>query len=198
MTDEHTKAIKAAHPLRTGNHERYARAQEMVSARHAKAELIELVNWLLMRAEAAESQKETVSTKLEEALDALAEKEVTLPEVTFTDDELRRMISRDEDDCGLEELLAASSAEYAKIPEHHRSADVKAELQRMGAYTPYVPPRTAEEEERSDVIAFIPGYAKRQVNRGGPNAAYHALIDLIGFLTVSAHVGARKTKDDRR
>lgn len=52
--DEHTEAIAAAHPLRTGDHARYARAVEMVSARHSKYTLVDLVNWLLMRAEVAE------------------------------------------------------------------------------------------------------------------------------------------------
>lgn len=47
-------AIAAAHPLMTGDHDRYARAQAMVFARHSKGDLVDLVNWLLMRAEEAE------------------------------------------------------------------------------------------------------------------------------------------------
>ena len=40
-------AIKAAHPTRTGRHKQYAEAMRLVSERHEKAELVELVNWLL-------------------------------------------------------------------------------------------------------------------------------------------------------
>jgi hypothetical protein len=42
-------SIKAAHPTRTGRHKLYAEAQRLVSARHSKVGLIELVNWLLFR-----------------------------------------------------------------------------------------------------------------------------------------------------
>ena len=41
--------IRAAHPIRSGNHERYALAREMVSARHSKVSLINLVNYLLSK-----------------------------------------------------------------------------------------------------------------------------------------------------
>jgi hypothetical protein len=44
-------AIKAAHPTRTGKHDRYATAMRFVSARRSKFGLIELVNWLLYRIE---------------------------------------------------------------------------------------------------------------------------------------------------
>ncbi len=40
-------AIKAAHPLRSGRHDLYAEAMRLVGERHAKADLVELVNWLL-------------------------------------------------------------------------------------------------------------------------------------------------------
>ena len=43
--------IRAAHPLRTGNHERYGRACEMVRHRYSKINLISLVNYLLSRIE---------------------------------------------------------------------------------------------------------------------------------------------------
>jgi hypothetical protein len=49
-------AIKAAHPTRTGRHDLYAEAQRLVSARHSKAGLVELVNWLLVQAEQAEDR----------------------------------------------------------------------------------------------------------------------------------------------
>ena len=42
-------AIAAAHPLKTGKHNLYEEARRFVSARHSKAGLIELVNWLLFR-----------------------------------------------------------------------------------------------------------------------------------------------------
>lgn len=39
--------IMAAHPMRTGNHERYAEAARLVGAKRSKYALIDLVNWLL-------------------------------------------------------------------------------------------------------------------------------------------------------
>lgn len=44
-------AIQAAHPLRTGRHDLYAEAMRLVGARHSKAGLVELVNWLLAERE---------------------------------------------------------------------------------------------------------------------------------------------------
>ena len=41
--------IKAAHPTRTNRHDLYAEAMRLVGERHAKAELVELVNWLLFK-----------------------------------------------------------------------------------------------------------------------------------------------------
>ncbi len=49
-------AIAAAHPLKTDNHATYAEARRLVSARHSKGNLIDLVNWLLVRAGAAEAE----------------------------------------------------------------------------------------------------------------------------------------------
>lgn len=43
--------IKLAHPTRTGRHDLYAEAMRLVGERHEKAELVELVNWLLHRIE---------------------------------------------------------------------------------------------------------------------------------------------------
>lgn len=57
--DEHTVAIAAAHPLKqdtTASHERYARALKMVENRHSKYALVDLVHWLLTRAETAEAE----------------------------------------------------------------------------------------------------------------------------------------------
>lgn len=47
------EAIKAAHPMRTGKHAVYVRALEMVSAKHSKGALVEMVNWLLVERDAA-------------------------------------------------------------------------------------------------------------------------------------------------
>lgn len=44
-------AIKAAHPTRTGRHDLYAEAMRLVGARRSKGGLVELVCWLLGRAE---------------------------------------------------------------------------------------------------------------------------------------------------
>lgn len=43
--------IAAAHPMLTGNHKRYAYAMELISARHSKGSLIDLVNYLLSKIE---------------------------------------------------------------------------------------------------------------------------------------------------
>jgi hypothetical protein len=52
--DEHTKAIAQAHPMITKDHDRYARALALVEKRHSKGAIVEMVNWLLARAEAKE------------------------------------------------------------------------------------------------------------------------------------------------
>ncbi len=44
-------AIEAAHPLRTGRHDLYQKAMRLVGERHAKGDLVDLVVWLLLRAE---------------------------------------------------------------------------------------------------------------------------------------------------
>jgi len=44
------EAIKAAHPLRSGRHDLYAEAMRLVGERHAKADLVDLVTWLLVEA----------------------------------------------------------------------------------------------------------------------------------------------------
>ena len=55
--------IAAAHPLRTGRHDLYQQAMLFVGARHAKADLVDLVNWQLsenaaLRAQLAEKDRE--------------------------------------------------------------------------------------------------------------------------------------------
>ena len=47
-------AIDAAHPFRSGRHDLYAEALRMVHAKVSKGALVDLVVWLLLRAETAE------------------------------------------------------------------------------------------------------------------------------------------------
>lgn len=47
--DEWTEGIQAAFPTRSGSHEQYATAMEMIGNRHSKDQLVALVNWLLLR-----------------------------------------------------------------------------------------------------------------------------------------------------
>lgn len=49
-----TEQIHAAHPLRSGRHDLYAEAMRLVGERHAKADFVDLVCWLLLRAETAD------------------------------------------------------------------------------------------------------------------------------------------------
>lgn len=53
--DEWTDAIDSAHPTRSGSHAEYATAMKMVGNRHSKGELVDLVNWLLVRLKAEEN-----------------------------------------------------------------------------------------------------------------------------------------------
>lgn len=52
------EAIKAAHPLRSGRHDLYSTAMRLVGERHEKADLVNLVTWLLLRAETQAPSKE--------------------------------------------------------------------------------------------------------------------------------------------
>lgn len=49
--DRWTAAIDAAFPTRSGSHEQYAIAMQMVGNRHSKGALVALVNWLLVEQE---------------------------------------------------------------------------------------------------------------------------------------------------
>lgn len=51
--DEWSEAIHAAFPTRSGSHDQYAQALQMIGNRHSKGELVSLVNWLLLRLKAA-------------------------------------------------------------------------------------------------------------------------------------------------
>lgn len=54
-------AIKAAHPLKTGRHDLYQEAMRMVGAKRSKGALVDLVVWLLVRVEQAESDLESAN-----------------------------------------------------------------------------------------------------------------------------------------
>jgi hypothetical protein len=49
VSDEWTEAIQAAHPIRSQSYDEHAVAMQMVGHRRSKGDLIELVNWLLVR-----------------------------------------------------------------------------------------------------------------------------------------------------
>jgi hypothetical protein len=51
--DEWTDAIREAFPTRSGSHDQYAVAMQMVGHRYAKGGLVALVNWLLVRIQQA-------------------------------------------------------------------------------------------------------------------------------------------------
>lgn len=50
------EAIKAVHPVRSGRHELFQRAQELIHPRRSKYALVEMVNWLLHRIDDAEQK----------------------------------------------------------------------------------------------------------------------------------------------
>lgn len=52
------EAIKAAHPLRSGRHDLYGEAMRLVGAKHSKAALVELVNWLLVCCQGRKRQRD--------------------------------------------------------------------------------------------------------------------------------------------
>lgn len=47
--DGWSREIDAAHPMRSGSHEEYGIAMQMVGHRRSKHALVRLVNWLLVR-----------------------------------------------------------------------------------------------------------------------------------------------------
>lgn len=63
--DDHSlpedEAIAAAHPMRTGRHDLYQEAMRLVGAKHSKAALVELVNWLLAKQESAGQDRDSDS-----------------------------------------------------------------------------------------------------------------------------------------
>jgi hypothetical protein len=67
--DEWTALIEAAHPLKTKAYAQWDTAMRMVGNRHSKGALVELVCWLLQRAESA-SPSSSVLERAREALQA--------------------------------------------------------------------------------------------------------------------------------
>lgn len=57
IKDEWSRAISAAHPTRSGSHDEYRVALQMVGNRHSKGELVDLVNWLLVELRKAREVK---------------------------------------------------------------------------------------------------------------------------------------------
>lgn len=53
---EEAKAIMASHPMQTRRFDLHAEAMRLVGERHAKGDLVDLVNWLLHRIESAKPQ----------------------------------------------------------------------------------------------------------------------------------------------
>ena len=59
--DEYTEAIKAAHPLKTGDHKTRQKALEMVNNRHSKSSLVDLVNYLLKQPSSEDKLREALN-----------------------------------------------------------------------------------------------------------------------------------------
>ncbi len=66
-TPSEREAIAAAFPTRSGRHDLYAEAMRFVGERHAKSDLVELVNWLLV------SSNETVGALAKDLAEARGE-----------------------------------------------------------------------------------------------------------------------------
>lgn len=60
------EAISNAHPMRTGRHDLYEEAMRLVGAKYTKGALVELVNWLLARVDAAQNEIQVVKIAVRE------------------------------------------------------------------------------------------------------------------------------------
>ena len=56
MTEQ--EQIEATHPMNTGRHDLYKEALRLVGERHAKYDLVDLVNWFLVRLDLWEPKKD--------------------------------------------------------------------------------------------------------------------------------------------
>ncbi len=54
--DRWSAMIDAAHPMNSGNHDAYSTAMEMVGNRRSKGDLVDLVSWLVWRADDSEER----------------------------------------------------------------------------------------------------------------------------------------------
>lgn len=68
--DEYTAEIQAAHPMATKDYATYTKAVGMVGNRHSKYALVDLVNWLLVKATLPQSQGDGLTE--EEAVEVMA------------------------------------------------------------------------------------------------------------------------------
>ena len=82
MTEQ--EQIDAAHPMNTGRHGLYAEAMRLVGERHAKYDLVDLVNWLLAGPEVLQAEVERLTAEnaeLKQRLDrAYGVEKITLRE----------------------------------------------------------------------------------------------------------------------
>lgn len=60
-------AIEAAHPVNSGSHDTYGEAMRLVGAKHSKAALVALVNWLLMERDELRAENERLRQQLNSA-----------------------------------------------------------------------------------------------------------------------------------
>lgn len=76
VADEWSERIKDCHPTVNGSHRTYSVAMKMVGHRHSKGQLVALVNWSLLRAEAAEkraAEAEVLATERRLSIETLRE-----------------------------------------------------------------------------------------------------------------------------
>ncbi len=69
--DEWTERIRAAFPTRSGSHDAYATAMRMVGNRHAKGDLVALVNWLLVERDAMKASRDNTLGRAQDVERAL-------------------------------------------------------------------------------------------------------------------------------
>ena len=73
-------AIDAAHPLRSNRHDLYQEAMRLVGAKHSKSALVDLVNWLLLRTDTAETKARLAETEAERLRDLYLEAQPYVPD----------------------------------------------------------------------------------------------------------------------
>ncbi len=63
--------IAAAHPTETKRHGIYANAHAMVSAKHSKGALVDMVNWLLCKVDDLKNENAVLRDQLKDATAAI-------------------------------------------------------------------------------------------------------------------------------